>query len=240
MTISSYINNLNPDKHKSMYPVLAGIFERFVPAFERVLSDLQVPPVHRNSFDHDLVYHWYDEAKANKPEEFDSWSDEETYYETRPVQLPEPEPFSMPETVQFEPVFPLNGRKLQVIVKLANIHLTPDKPEYPGGVWHVEVSSPAAPPCGSLTDLSSAHRACRTKRLSPAGSTISTRRTSARARSLSGEHSTVRGSLARCSKSNPLCLAEGRLYYEQNDSRGVREVYGIDSCVHLLSLRQLR
>ena len=29
-------------------------------------------------------------------------------------------------------------RQLQVIVKLANIELTPEKPEYPGGVWHVE------------------------------------------------------------------------------------------------------
>ncbi len=27
---------------------------------------------------------------------------------------------------------------LQIIVKLANIHLTPDKPEYKGGSWHVE------------------------------------------------------------------------------------------------------
>ena len=27
---------------------------------------------------------------------------------------------------------------LQVIVKLANIHLTPNKPEYEGGSWHVE------------------------------------------------------------------------------------------------------
>lgn len=29
-------------------------------------------------------------------------------------------------------------RGLQVIVKLANIHLTPEKPEYEGGTWHVE------------------------------------------------------------------------------------------------------
>jgi hypothetical protein len=27
---------------------------------------------------------------------------------------------------------------LQIIVKLANIHLTPEKPEYDGGTWHVE------------------------------------------------------------------------------------------------------
>ena len=27
---------------------------------------------------------------------------------------------------------------LQVIVKLANIHLTPEKPNYDGGSWHIE------------------------------------------------------------------------------------------------------
>ena len=29
-------------------------------------------------------------------------------------------------------------RGLQIIVKLANIHLTPEKPRYGGGTWHVE------------------------------------------------------------------------------------------------------
>lgn len=37
---------------------------------------------------------------------------------------------------------------LQIIVKLANIHLTPDKPEYEGGTWHVE---------GQLVRMSSWH-----------------------------------------------------------------------------------
>lgn len=32
----------------------------------------------------------------------------------------------------------LNGRKLQVIVKLANIELTPEKPDYSEATWHVE------------------------------------------------------------------------------------------------------
>jgi glutathionyl-hydroquinone reductase len=34
----------------------------------------------------------------------------------------------------------LRGRTIQCIVKLANIHLTPDNPKYKGGSWHVEVS----------------------------------------------------------------------------------------------------
>lgn len=32
----------------------------------------------------------------------------------------------------------LRARRLQVIVKLATVHLTPDKPGYSGGSWHVE------------------------------------------------------------------------------------------------------
>lgn len=30
------------------------------------------------------------------------------------------------------------NKGLQIIIKLANIHLTPEKPEYPGGTWHKE------------------------------------------------------------------------------------------------------
>jgi Protein of unknown function (DUF4246) len=43
-----------------------------------------------------------------------------------------PPPFSLREHVGKD------GRPLQVIVKLANIHLTPEKPDYEGGTWHVE------------------------------------------------------------------------------------------------------
>ncbi|KAL1705591.1 hypothetical protein EV121DRAFT_269707 [Schizophyllum commune] len=37
-----------------------------------------------------------------------------------------------------ETLFSLKGRTIQVITKLANIVLTPEKPAYPGGTWHVE------------------------------------------------------------------------------------------------------
>ena len=33
---------------------------------------------------------------------------------------------------------PLSGRNLQVIVKVGSIELTPEKPLYPGGSWHIE------------------------------------------------------------------------------------------------------
>lgn len=54
-------------------------------------------------------------------------------------------PFILPEPGEFSPPPKLRAmdlqkqfKSLQVIVKLANIELTPDKPEYVGGSWHVE------------------------------------------------------------------------------------------------------
>lgn len=65
----------------------------------------------------------------------DAWIED-----TRQVVQPEPGRFKPPR----EPEHCVNLRKdygdrgLQIIVKLANIHLTPEKPEYNGGTWHVE------------------------------------------------------------------------------------------------------
>lgn len=49
-----------------------------------------------------------------------------------------------PDIPEFEPVpapkmmITLQGKKLQVIVKIAEIILTPESPDYKGGSWHVE------------------------------------------------------------------------------------------------------
>ncbi|ROT38455.1 hypothetical protein SODALDRAFT_333036 [Sodiomyces alkalinus F11] len=73
---------------------------------------------------------------------------------THPVPQPEPEPYDpadggrppggegpTAEDVHKEgegPSFFSGLRRLQVIVKLANIHLTPENPTYDGGSWHIE------------------------------------------------------------------------------------------------------
>ncbi|KAL1410417.1 hypothetical protein Q8F55_004428 [Vanrija albida] len=46
------------------------------------------------------------------------------------------EPSTAPSTTSEEPASP--AHRLQVIVKLANIHLTPENPTYGGGSWHIE------------------------------------------------------------------------------------------------------
>ncbi|KAL1979846.1 hypothetical protein VTN96DRAFT_5054 [Rasamsonia emersonii] len=82
---------------------------------------------------------------ASRPEEWENTEFLERYREwarSRQLILPEPGEFESGSMmtgdwkVDLRKEFHENG--LQVIVKLANIELTPEKPEYEGGSWHVE------------------------------------------------------------------------------------------------------
>ncbi|KAI0716776.1 hypothetical protein C8Q76DRAFT_839679 [Earliella scabrosa] len=129
-----YINNLHPAKHASLYLSITSILERFVPLFERVLSDtLSADPEFAVRVD---PYKWYDgvvgEPHWSEHEAYDKWEREHKW----PI-IPDPTPFK-PQPAEERVNYTLKGRKLQAIVKLANIHLTPEQPRYPGGSWHVE------------------------------------------------------------------------------------------------------
>ncbi|KAJ3524093.1 hypothetical protein NMY22_g11158 [Coprinellus aureogranulatus] len=63
--------------------------------------------------------------------------------EEKTVIQPDPEAFDPQKFHVHKPLnsreyFGKRGRPLQIIVKLANIELTPEKPKYNGGTWHVE------------------------------------------------------------------------------------------------------
>jgi hypothetical protein len=185
VSIRSYINNLHPVKHRGLYRTIGDIFERFVPLFNKVLTDLLNPRPVRVEVD---PYSWYDhldkeeeedeelekkkeeaqndkekeeqkevedeqerENKRRKTEEGEGEEDneeeqkeeggqeeEEEEEDRHPKQPEPPEVFVAPPTPPLEKIVDLRGRNLQVIVKLANIILTPEKPSYPGGSWHVE------------------------------------------------------------------------------------------------------
>jgi hypothetical protein len=69
----------------------------------------------------------------------------EEAFRSEHVVQPEPGIFKLPEkTIASHRAFTVDLRRdyghrgLQVIVKLATIYLTPDKPSYEGGSWHVE------------------------------------------------------------------------------------------------------
>ncbi|MFJ4559921.1 DUF4246 domain-containing protein [Streptomyces massasporeus] len=143
----SYVNNVHPESHRELASVLPDLFARMRPLLENVLTDLRHPRPLRIQAD---PYGWYD-SEPQYPDE-SSYSDDEAHREAvrawevaqdewwekrRPV-IPDAPAFTPPERPDETARVDLRGRRLQVIVKLATIHLTPDKPEYAGGSWHVE------------------------------------------------------------------------------------------------------
>ncbi|KAF7293234.1 hypothetical protein HMN09_01201600 [Mycena chlorophos] len=143
--LSPYINNLHPQQHQALYRVIEEVVAGFVPMWGRVLGD-----VNRE----DKSYAWADSGRIKPfgciwgdngqpyPEEDcpsdqdeDEWMDE--WLAKQPRVLPEANEYAGQLVERFEPIS-LLGRNIQCIVKLANIHLTPEMPEYAGGSWHVE------------------------------------------------------------------------------------------------------
>ncbi|EGF84276.1 hypothetical protein BATDEDRAFT_85330 [Batrachochytrium dendrobatidis JAM81] len=129
VTINSYINNLNPIWHRDMYKCIAKIFKCFVPMFESLFRTM------------DPVFKYIDIHNGTKgyepPNQSSRGGMEPDTRVIRPVYVPTlPEHFE-PSYESAKPVS-LRGRNLQVIVKLTNIQLTPSKPKYNEGDWHIE------------------------------------------------------------------------------------------------------
>lgn len=184
--IISYINNLHPVKHKSLYGILERILTATLPLFEETLSgfqenfriniegtgsdDYKFPPGlyyevpnregRKSRVDPNTME--YVDEEGNKIEDNDNGSDEdnddedddddEWQYEddfrdwrdeNRVLEWREPReyiPQAKLAACSRKPAVSLDKfpKGLQVIFKLANIELTPEKPKYSGGSWHVE------------------------------------------------------------------------------------------------------
>ncbi|MFE2480003.1 DUF4246 family protein [Streptomyces sp. NPDC059389] len=143
----SYVNNVRPDIHGELASVLPDVFARMLPLLENVLTDLRHPRPLRIEPD---PYGWYD-SEPEYPsksaygddgayaEAVSAWElAQDDWWENRRPVVPDAPAFTPPELPDASARVDLRGRRLQVIVKLATIHLTPDKPEYAGGSWHVE------------------------------------------------------------------------------------------------------
>jgi hypothetical protein len=164
---TSYINNLHPVHHARLYPVLARLFGAALPllhaAIDRVLEwqkvdTLPVADVYTQPEDALKVQPWNriialtdnreclvpelcekaghcDPYNYDEDDEDEDYDDPEWFDRTHPPRPHPPRPYvDVGVTSTTDPTW----SRLQVIVKLANIHLTPDKPRYDGGTWHVE------------------------------------------------------------------------------------------------------
>ncbi|KAI0427009.1 hypothetical protein F5Y09DRAFT_45309 [Xylaria sp. FL1042] len=154
--ITSYINNLHPDDHADLYTVLEQFVAAAVPLWERCLythygnNDVAKPRISQMPLGDDEDFFFpegvvYDRPPLRDGEDEDDYMWTGEYYEWkiqhRVLTWPEPDDYdpSRARSAEMRPnlraMFP-DG--LQVIFKLANIHLSPSKPEYGGGSLHIE------------------------------------------------------------------------------------------------------
>lgn len=141
--ITSYINNLHPQKHRDLYQVIEEIVAKAIPLWNETLSEATE---HGNRIIFEEVeYLPHDPEPEYRSDDSDGesyWDKLREWDESRQVVQPEPKKkFSpTPISVDLRKKFgeSSGGRGLQVIVKLANIELTPEKPYYEGGTWHIE------------------------------------------------------------------------------------------------------
>ena len=162
--IASYVNNLHPDDHAELYGVLEQFVVSAVPLWERCLytspskdpaedGDEMQPresrfSLHSQGYEEDFYLpegvEYVPPARA-KEENWDEYDIEDDRFEWRRqyhiLKWPEPNDYdpSRPRPAEARPnlrsMFP-DG--LQVIFKLANIHLSPSNPKYDGGSLHIE------------------------------------------------------------------------------------------------------
>ncbi|KAJ2105822.1 hypothetical protein GGI16_002191 [Coemansia sp. S142-1] len=129
VTIESYINNLHPVKHAALYSIIASVFSKFLPLLEQVVTDLVYPRQPRVKPDASKYYK-SDEPKPDiYSDDYDRWKREAEFVP------PQPEPFVAPA----RPVNPysLRGQRLQTIVKMSNVELTPENPNYSDKIWRL-------------------------------------------------------------------------------------------------------
>ena len=129
--ILSYINGLHPFEHRPLYPVIGKILEYFIPLWNEVLRDVLTKPSYNENRLRDELRSLicYDVGEG-------VFASAITSFKNEPYETPIEEflnDFVPPERSTYK----LNGKQIQVIVKIASIELTPEKPLYKGS-WHIE------------------------------------------------------------------------------------------------------
>ncbi|KAF5680281.1 hypothetical protein FDENT_8484 [Fusarium denticulatum] len=164
--LTSYINNLHP-KHSDIYETVEKLIERALPAWDHSVSfvrDWDIVSAGRTKARFPRPENPDDDNEANWTPRIDGWTpddageveyedvirdeDGDLIYDTRkkaaweeirePIQPEAPEFKAWDYGVKPGESLRERFKDLQVIVKMASIELTPDKPTFPAGGWHVE------------------------------------------------------------------------------------------------------
>ncbi|KAJ6524278.1 hypothetical protein DFH09DRAFT_1418831 [Mycena vulgaris] len=149
--VSPYINNLHPQAHAPLYRVIEDILAAFVPMFGRVLGEIDKDQ-HASLYDRrigpvDCI--WPQRATYIPSSLADLFpnmtetqikalsSDEEKQLYDSVKSYPEACTYADAPVGALTPIL-LRGRTVQCVIKLVNIHLTPERPKYSGGDWLVD------------------------------------------------------------------------------------------------------
>ncbi|KAL2842538.1 hypothetical protein BJY01DRAFT_264474 [Aspergillus pseudoustus] len=124
--LASYINNLHPTRHARLYGLVEEIIDCAIPLWNLTLGPLG----ERSGFLGSRMEDYYPSYRTEKPANGRRFTADEVIQPEARDYHRVPTPYIGLQHSQWY--------KLQVIVKLANIELTPEKPEYAGGSWHVE------------------------------------------------------------------------------------------------------
>lgn len=130
VTIKSYINNLNPEWHNDLYQPIADIFSCAIPAINGALSKYASGQRFRLERKRILYAEKLFAAEMAKL----SFNAFVAYSQSPSFRRPLIEWKGLPNDSK---KFDICGRQLNVITKMTNIVLTPDKPEFNGGLWHL-------------------------------------------------------------------------------------------------------
>ncbi|KAG8896516.1 hypothetical protein FRC01_011743 [Tulasnella sp. 417] len=157
-TALGYINNVHPKRHQDLVAVIESLVGRFSLLWDKVLTDIH--PNNNNSLPWREktvgFYKWTEHPEHPYPVQMERGVLGEEEYNRRLEAWEEHKIIKLPTvdkrgyrgryrdiTSRYDR-YSVQSKTVQVIVKLANIHLpfilsqTPEKPEYPGGSWHVE------------------------------------------------------------------------------------------------------
>jgi len=149
LTVSSSTLHIHPIHHRELYSVIPEILQRALPMFERVLSDLSRPllPMRIATSGRGLGGGetadciWENYIPNSSPiSEYEYYGNKDGLYAGYKLRTPDARKKYDGDLQIMNNRISLKGRTLQIFVKLANVILTPERPEYPGGNWHVEGS----------------------------------------------------------------------------------------------------
>lgn len=147
----SYINNLHPVKYQDLYEAISQVIRLLAPGINLCLSRLSSGPISRISLPMDdslATEEWQikldklmnpgSNPETGKEIEVD-WAAVEAFEKTKKYNFRKfPPIYERDPPVNYSFDVRTYFDELKVIVKLANIELTSEKPRYNGGSWHVE------------------------------------------------------------------------------------------------------